>query len=84
MHFEIPGGGISADGKWLPAHWDYLMPAKALARIFRAKFRDALKKTALFKGIPPETWKKEWVSLTSESWVKARASSSTWLPTCSG
>lgn len=61
VHFVVPGGGFSPDGKWLPAHRDYLMPAKALARIFRAKFRDALKKTALFNTLPPETWQKEWV-----------------------
>ena len=29
--------------------------------LFRAKFRDALKKTALFDLIPPETWRQDWV-----------------------
>jgi hypothetical protein len=61
VHFLIPAGGFSKDGKWLPAHGEYLMPEKALAIIFRAKFRDALKKTALFSNVPPQIWKKEWV-----------------------
>jgi hypothetical protein len=39
------------------------MPKKALSKIFRAKFRDELKKAApdLFNTIPPETWKEKWV-----------------------
>lgn len=61
VHFLIPAGGFSKDGRWLPAHGEYLMPEKALAIIIRAKFRDALKKTVLFNDVPPQTWKKEWV-----------------------
>ncbi|NUM78676.1 transposase, partial [candidate division KSB1 bacterium] len=36
---------------------------KALSKIFRAKFRDALKqqKPELFRQVPPGTWKKDWV-----------------------
>jgi len=61
-HFIVPGGGISTDGKrWLPAQRDYLMPEKALAKIFRAKFRDALKKTDLFDQVPSKVWRTDWV-----------------------
>jgi hypothetical protein len=40
-----------------------LLPVKALSKIFRAKFRDALRKRApdTFAEIPAEVWKKEWV-----------------------
>lgn len=62
VHFIVTGGGLSGDGKtWLPAQRDYLMPQKALAKIFRAKFRDALKKTGLFEQAPPQAWRKDWV-----------------------
>ena len=63
-HFIVPGGGISPDGeKWLPAQRDFLMPQAAVAKIFRAKFRDALKQEApeLFKQVSPEVWKTRWV-----------------------
>jgi hypothetical protein len=69
-HFIVPGGGISADGKrWLPAQRDYLMPERAVAKIFRAKFRDALKKlalssaegTELFELVPRKVWRRDWV-----------------------
>jgi hypothetical protein len=63
IHYIIPGGGLSEDGQWLPARQNFLMPKKALSKIFRAKFRDALKQAApeLFDTIPPETWKEKWV-----------------------
>jgi hypothetical protein len=40
---------------------DFLVPVRALSVIFRAKFRDLLKKTELFDGIDQQLWKKEWV-----------------------
>lgn len=64
VHFIVTGGGFSAENnRWLPAQRDYLMPQKALAKIFRAKFRDALEKEApaLFKQGLPQVWKTPWV-----------------------
>jgi len=62
-HFIVPGGGVSEDGKrWLPAQRDYLMPEKAVAKILRAKFRDALKRhPELFKQVPQKVWRTDWV-----------------------
>ena len=62
LHF-IVAGGLSDDGNsWRPAHGKFLVPVLALSKIFRAKFRDALKKKPeLFSQVPPETWKKDWV-----------------------
>jgi hypothetical protein len=62
-HFIVPGGGLSPDGKrWLPTQRDFLMPAKAVANILRAKFRDALKKYAdLFELVPKNVWHTDWV-----------------------
>jgi hypothetical protein len=63
LHFIVAGGGLSPDGTtWLPVRGKFLVPVKALSKIFRAKFRDALKKKPeLFAQVPPETWKKDWV-----------------------
>ena len=62
-HFIVPGGGISTDGKrWLPPQRDYLMPERAVAKILRAKFRDALKKhPELFNQVPKKVWRTDWV-----------------------
>jgi len=38
-----------------------LVPVKALAKIFRAKFRDALQKTPLYAQVPPQVWNQDWV-----------------------
>jgi hypothetical protein len=62
VHYLVPGGGLSGDGRsWLPAREDFLVHVKPLSILFRAKFRDALKKTALFALVPPETWRQDWV-----------------------
>ncbi len=63
LHFIVAGGGLSPNGTtWLPVRGKFLVPVKALSKIFRAKFRDALKKKPeLFRQVPPETWKKDWV-----------------------
>jgi len=63
VHMLVTGGGLSADGKaWLAAkHSDYLVPAAALAIIFRAKLCAALKRAGLLAPVPREVWKKNWV-----------------------
>jgi len=62
VHYLVPGGGHAGDGsKWLPSRQDFLVHVKPLAVIFRAKFRDELKKTRLFPLAPPQVWKKSWV-----------------------
>jgi hypothetical protein len=62
VHYLIPGGGLTPNGyAWRPARYNYLLPEKPLARIFRAKFRDLLKKTGLFDQIAPQVWRQDWV-----------------------
>ena len=62
VHYLIPGGGLAPDGHtWQPAKHNYLLPEKPLARIFRAKFRDLLKKTHIFAQIPQHLWRQDWV-----------------------
>jgi len=61
IHYLIPGGGLAPDGKtWCPARYDFLMPKRAAANIFKAKFRDGLKRVGLFKQVPPIVWQKKW------------------------
>jgi hypothetical protein len=62
VHFIVPGGGLSPDrSQWLPARADFFVPVEALSPIFRAKFRDALKKTDLFDAVSADVWQKDWV-----------------------
>ncbi len=62
VHFIVPGGGLLPDrSQWLPSRSDFFVPVKALSPIFRAKFRDGLKKTDLFNAVPADVWQKDWV-----------------------
>lgn len=63
VHYLVPAGGLSEDGRrWLPARRTFLVPVKALSIVFRAKFRDAMKKTAWFDQVPLEVWQQAWVT----------------------
>lgn len=64
VHFLIPGGGLSVDGHSVRfAQENFLMHVKPLSIIFRAKFKEQLKKKSpeLFSLIPQSVWKTPWV-----------------------
>jgi hypothetical protein len=62
VHYVVPGGGLSDDGsQWLPSRADFFVPVKALSKIFRAKFRDALARAGLVDQIDPRVWRQNWV-----------------------
>ena len=64
IHCLVPGGGISTDKKyWLyPKKRDFLIPAKPLSILLRGKMRTKLQESHLSAEIPPEVWKKHWVT----------------------
>jgi hypothetical protein len=62
VHYVVPGGGLSADGNnWLPSRADFFVPAKALSIVFRAKFRDVLRREGLLHLVDPAVWSRDWV-----------------------
>ena len=64
-HFIVPGGAFDVvRNEWKSSHHAFLIPVKALSKIFRAKLRDHLKASdpELFKSIPKAVWKKEFVT----------------------
>jgi hypothetical protein len=64
VHYLIPGGGIGNNGKSVRfSDDDFLMHVKPLSIIFKAKFKDSLKKQTpeLFNKIRVNTWKCDWV-----------------------
>ena len=63
VHLLVTGGALSADGQqWLPSkHAAFLMPAGALALIFRAKLCAALKRAGLLHQVLPAVWRRDWV-----------------------
>jgi len=62
VHYLVPGAGLATDGRtWLKAHHNFFLPVKALSKLFRAVFRQALQKTSLIDQIPSQVWSKDWV-----------------------
>jgi len=46
IHYIVPGGALSKkDHQWHPSRIDFYLPVKAMSIIFKAKFRDEMKKT---------------------------------------
>jgi hypothetical protein len=61
IHYLVPGGAISnSDRQWHASRADFYLPVRALARIFRAKFRDAMAAHGLLADIPAEAWQLDW------------------------
>lgn len=62
LHLVIPGGALSEKGdQWLSSRQDLFVHTKPLAIIFRAKFRDTMKKAQLLDKIDSSVWNQEWV-----------------------
>lgn len=61
IHYVVPGGALSSkDGAWHSSNPTFYLPVLALSPIYRAKFRDRIKKAGLLDQVPPEVWQKEW------------------------
>jgi hypothetical protein len=64
VHYISTGGGLSPHkNRWIKSNDKFLFPVKALSVIFKAKFRDELKKLnpLIFNQISPDTWRRNWV-----------------------
>ncbi len=61
IHYIVPGGAISKeDETWHPSRIDFYLPVKAMSNVFRAKFRDEMKRAGLLDDIPSEVWRMSW------------------------
>jgi hypothetical protein len=65
VHYVVPGGGLSADGKrWLAARQpDWLLPMRKLAAVFRRRMEEAMRASAAAQhaAVPAGTWQRPWV-----------------------
>ncbi|HNT78199.1 MAG TPA: IS91 family transposase [Anaerolineae bacterium] len=62
VHYVVPGVGWTADGQVCRAkRTHFLLPVRALSRLFRAKFRAAVRDIACWGEIPDTVWQQEWV-----------------------
>ena len=62
VHYLVPAGGLAdEDHTWRPARRNFLLPVKALSRLFRGHFQHALQKTAYYADVPARVWSQAWV-----------------------
>lgn len=57
IHYIVPGGALSkSTTTWHSSRIDFFLPVKAMSKIFKAKFRDQMKKSNLYPQIPSQVW----------------------------
>ena len=62
IHYVVPAGALSKhDGQWRPSRDDFFLPVRAMSKIFKAKFLDAMKSCRLASSICTDVWKQAWV-----------------------
>jgi hypothetical protein len=61
VHCLVPGGGLDGNGHWVPAREDYLVPVRALSRLFRGIFMARAKHALPDQRWPTSLWNQEWV-----------------------
>lgn len=80
VHCVVTGGGLSADAdRWIAARENYLVPVKALAKLFRGKFLAALERArdneeldlagSTAELADPQAWRRLKNSLYGKDWV---------------
>lgn len=61
VHMLVPAGGLDKEGNWRIKRKKWLVPVKALSKLFRARFMKLASKELPEESFPQELWKKEWV-----------------------
>lgn len=67
VHCLVPAGGLSDDQRWLPARKNYLVPVKALSKIFRGVFMDLVARRLPDLELPASVRHREWVAYCKPS-----------------
>ena len=62
VHCLVTGGGLSPDRQsWRPARSNYLVPVRALSRLFRGRLLNSIRQQYKDVEVPPSVRRKEWV-----------------------
>ena len=77
LHCIVPGGGVNKDGKWKNIRGDgnFLFSVRALSKVFRAKFCEALKERHYeqYLKIQKRLWEKQWVVFAKKPFGNAHS-----------
>ncbi|MFV8348037.1 IS91 family transposase [Flavobacterium sp. ZB4P13] len=76
LHCIVPGGGVDQNDKWQNIRdGKFLFPVRALSKVFRAKFCEALKERHYenYLKIQKQLWEKQWVVFTKKPFANAHS-----------
>jgi hypothetical protein len=64
VHYLVPGGALSSEGSQglSPRSAAWLVPVRALSKLFRGKCKAALTTAGLCTPVPSHVWHKDWVT----------------------
>ncbi len=72
VHMLVPAGGLDQDGVWRDSRKKFLVPVKALSKLFRERFMRLARKALPQESFPKEAWDKEWVVFCRPTFNRAK------------
>jgi hypothetical protein len=72
VHMLVPAGGLDKENVWRQSRKKFLVPVKALSRLFRERFMKLARKALPNEAFPQEVWKKEWVVFCRPTFNRAK------------
>lgn len=73
VHALVATGALNSDQQWITGKRGFLFPVKALSRVFRGKFIDALEQARIDQRMGPDMrddgWRKLLIALRRHDWV---------------
>ena len=72
VHMLVPAGGLDKDGVWRESRKKFLVPVKALSKLFRQRFMKLARKALPEETFPNEVWDKEWVVFCRPTFKQAK------------
>lgn len=72
VHMLVPAGGLDSEGVWRESRKKFLVPVKALSKVFRARFMKLARRALPGEKFSEEVWNKEWVVFSRPTFNRAR------------
>lgn len=72
VHMLVPAGGLDKDGVWRESRKKFLVPVRALSKLFRARFMKLAKRALPRETFAQEVWNQEWVVFCRPTFNRAK------------
>jgi hypothetical protein len=72
VHMLVPAGGLDKDGVWRESRKKFLVPVRALSKVFRARFMKLARRALPEEKFSDAVWAREWVVFSRPTFNRAR------------